>query len=289
MKITTYLYLALLSAFSLTGCNNVCQECDENSFHNVGNLSLITDWSELWRGIKKPQKLDVYFYSPYQELQYFEITKDTTTLTVNTDEYDILAINDMTNITEIGSYHSARISLPRTKVNEKFITTQAPCILRALARASVNMQETSECFLVPVPLIFIINFRFIIKPDSSFGAIKECQAVLNGVITSLLLSGEKEKESLTASLPFTAIKNNTGYFDAKISVLGLSGENLEISALCENGEKKINIDLSGLFDFSSSPVQNCIIQVNFSTNQSVTVENISIEDWAQGEEDNIEI
>lgn len=291
MKTTIYLCLTFLSGF-LSGCNSDCCDCDTQGDFEQGNLRLIRNWDQLWKGLEKPQRLDVYFYNPYQDLQYFNVEKDTTNLFLNAGEYYVLAINDASTVTGIGNYNTAKISLPCRKVNDKHITSEAPLIIATSSIAYVDENKTSECLLFPSPAISIINFRFDIKADSLIGEIKQCKAELHNVTTSRMLSGEEDKESNTACLPFTAFKTTEGYFEKRISILGLSGDGniLELSILFENESKNMSIDLTNLFDFTLSPIQNCVIQINLSGDRVIPIiENITIADWDQGIDDNIEL
>lgn len=291
MKTTIYLCLTLLSGF-LSGCSSNCSECDTQGFFGQGNLRIIRSWEQLWKGLEKPQILDVYFFNMYQELQYFNIEKDTTYLSLNAGEYNILAINDASAVTGIGHYNTAKISLPRKKVSDKYFTSEAPLILTSSSIAYISENKMSECVLFPSPIISIINFRVIIKEDSLTSEIKQCKGELHNVVTSKMLTGEEDKESTTASLSFTASKTDKGFFEKRISILGLSGDRniLELSLSIGNESKTLSLDLTNLFDFTLSPVQNCIIQIDLSGNRiKPVIENITIADWKQGIDENTEL
>lgn len=292
MKTLKYLCHALLLG-CLPGCSSNCYDCENNHYFNgPGNLRLIRNWDRLWEGIEKPKEMDVYLYNPFYDLQYSRLTKDTTVLSIANGEYNVLAINNTANISNLGDLSSARISLPRWQVNNKYIVSDAPIIIAT--SSTLVVEDNTDFIIAPEHIVSIINFRFIfIQNDTLMSNIKKCNAELNGVITSRLLSGKKDKEDIFATLQFETEQSSKGIYCKKAAILGLSGyENtLEIAIVLNDGEiKNTIIDLTNHFDFSLSPVQNCIIRlsVNDDSNSAI-IKDITIEAWEEGTNDNIEI
>lgn len=276
----------------LQGCSDKCCDCDKIISDGQGNLRLIRSWNNLWDGMAEPDGLDVYFYSQFQDFQYERIYTDTTNLSLTGGEYNVLTVSDNVNISGIENFSTAKISLPYQRVGNKYVTTEVPLTVAASAVVFVDNNRVSECLVAPCPVVSIINFRLDIKTDSLVGEIKECKAELNGVVTSKMLSGGKDVNALSASLPFTAVETAKGIFDKKVSILGLSGNGntLDISVACGNETKNTSVDLTGLFDFSLSPIQNCVIQIRVEADLvTAVIESISIADWNEGTDDNIEL
>lgn len=291
MKTKICLYIIILSGILQFGCSNQCCDCEINRSDGSGNLLLIRNWENLWKGVSVPDKLDVYFYCPSQDIYYQSISDDSTMLSLNEGEYCVFAINDDAHVSGMGNFSTAKITIPYYEVDHKYYTSEAPFIMSAFTTTYVDNYGISKCIIAPSPIISVINFRFIIEVDSLVGAVQECRAELNGVITSKMLSGEKDTGNIYATIPFIA-EQTTNSFDKKVSILGLSGTDniLNISIRCKNEEKNVNIDLTRLFNFEFSGIQNCVIQIQIKADLiDAVVENITIEDWSQspGTDDNI--
>lgn len=275
----------------LSGCSDKCCDCDKIISNGQSNLRLIRSWDNLWDGMAEPDGLDVYFYSQFQDFQNEKIYADTTNLFLTGGEYNVLAVSDNVNISGIEDFNTAKISLPCQRLDNRYLTTEVPLTVAASAAVSVDNDRVTECLVAPCPVVSVINFRFDIWTDSLVGEIKECKAELNGVATSKMLSGGKDVNAILASLPFTAVKTAKGVFDKRVSILGLSGNNtLDISVTSGDETKNTSVNLTGLFDFSLSPIQNCVIQIRIEADLVTTViESISIADWNEGMNDNIEL
>lgn len=292
MKTKICLYIIILSGILQFGCSNQCCDCEKNGSDGSGNLLLIRNWENLWKGLSAPGKLDVYFYCPYQDLYHQSIYDDSTMLSLNEGEYSVFAINDDVHVSGMWNFSTAKITIPYHEMGNKYYTSEAPMIMAAFTTTYVDNYGISKCIVAPSPIVSVINFRFIIEVDSLVGAVKECKAELNGVITSKMLSGERDTGNIYAIIPFTAQQTTNGTFDKKVSILGLSDIDniLNISIRCENEEKNVNVDLTRLFNFEFSGIQNCVIQIQVKADLiNAVVENITIEDWDQNLDDNIEL
>lgn len=293
----TVIYLSIvLSGILFLGCSNKCCDCDTVIEEGNTNLRLIRNWSKLWEGMSKPEKVDVYFYNDLNsEPQTICTYKDTTDLTLGNGSYNILAVSDRNNITGLENYQTAKVSLPVRLLDDgKYITIE-PSIstVATFTTALIDGNRGNECTITLRPIVYIINFRIKIRTDYSVEGIVSCKAELQNVITSRMLSGGNDPAEVSAILQLPMSEKGKNIFDKRVSILGLSGTGnfLDVFIECKDGTfKSAIVDLTKLFDFSLSPVQNCFIDLYVNTDQvTAEIENVRIENWGQGDDDNIEL
>ena len=295
MKTSIYLSMILVS-FLFGGCAKKCCDCDNEMVTGEGdvNLRLIRDWTGLWSGITKPERVDVYFYnSLYPQPQIICTYTDTTCLAVSNGSYNILAISDRMNVVGLESYQTAKVSLPVRLLDGKYITSEpSSSTVADYTSVFIDGDKENECIVTPSLIVYVINFRIKIRTDFT-DEIVSCTAELQGVETSRMLSGGGDPTDVHATLQMMTVKKDRNVFDRKVSILGLSGKGnyLDIAIECEDGTlKSALVDLTNLFDFSLSPVQNCLIDLFVSADQvAAEVENVRVENWEQGDEGNIEL
>ncbi len=287
MRRTLFYTGVCLTGLLLFGCNNQCQEC-EDQFIGNGNFRLVLDWTKLWQGIEKPEEMNVYFYHSDLAPLKDKIYTDTTYYNLPSGRYNIVAVNNagLENYTGMDHYYTAQVTLPVYVVDNLVTTTEAPLYLAAHHTVAIG-NTFKESKIMPAPIIKIIHFTFRIKSGINIESIR---AELQGVQTSAMLFTEEQALG-AACLPFIPLQTQENNFYKPVSILGFApGEVnlLSVRMTCRDGSTLETVtDLSGKFDFQTSPVQSCTMYYDLENNGLEP--DIMIESWQPGINQDIHI
>lgn len=287
MKRTLFYTGVCLTGLLLFGCNNQCRECEDQFLVN-GNFRLVLDWTKLWQGIEKPEEMNVYFYHSDLAPLKDKIYTDTTYYSLPSGRYNIVAVNNagMESYTGMDHYYTAQVTLPVSVTDSLVTTMEAPLYLAAHHTGTIG-NTFKEGKMMPAPIIKIIHFTFRIKSGINIESIR---AELEGVQTSaMLFTGEQTPGA--ACLPFMPVRKKENHFYKPISILGFAPGTINLLSVrmtCRNGSTLETVtDLSGKFDFQTSPVQSCTLYYDLENNGLEP--EVKIESWQPGINQDIHI
>jgi hypothetical protein len=275
-------------------CETECCGCGEEMDTTKGNFELIMDWRKLWTGIEKPKNVDVYFQhasaAPFSQT----IWSDTSYFDLSSGEYHIIACNTSGNLTYSGmeNHYTACVHLPVRVTDSICQTIEAPLNLASHITAYIPPSGKATNTIAPTPVIKIINFTFRVTKAESVGEISALKCNLSGVQTSAMLGIDQPVYS-HAEVPFWAAQKERNIYTKQLSILGFAYgamNILHVGMESENGvASEFHCDLSGLIDFSLSPIQNCTIDITIDADTLTSETEIKISAWEEGGEENIHL
>lgn len=283
MKIIPIILIFFL--FARCGSNGECCECTDCPDDNKGNLKLIRSWN-LYEGMKKAEKTEVYFYHSEIAPFHYPVYGDTSYHDLPEGEYNILAFtsSDLLFYQGMDSYLTAEAFLPEFKQDSITMIREVPVICSGNLKIDIS-GKIKDAVIELRPAFKIINLTIEVVGDVNPGDLISCEGYLSGVQTSFKLCTDLPV-NFCLPVKFETFRKKDNIFFKSLRIFGFMDDvfpafNLKLLVGENLIEKEVTID--EYIDFRSSPIQNVKIKVSVNNLSADVV----IEDWQPGVEGNI--
>lgn len=295
MKKIRNVSLLVLTLLPLLSCVTSCDK-DRSGYNESagGSFYCSVDWQRLWFWTEKPQTLKLYFYpASGNQIKSCEIGTDGGTVeNVPVNRYDLIALSgglENINFQGMGNYKTAEIYLSeRVDKNGNSIIGQPGVIYADRCGVTITPGQTMEKEIMPVPLVKSMNFR--IKTIGS-ASIDKYECRLSGVASAVRLNNAMPQNCKT-SVVFEPEKSVVDYC-ARVQVFGFdTKENppiLFIDCYSNGTAKSVSVDLSEHIELFNTDAAACTIELDFNNTDISLNPVITVVDWKNGENGNIEL